>query len=142
MGNDIIINQNNPKLIKLLRASTVAYTKAKLWGIKISYSLIFIAIAYPIFYVFIENDSIKLALLSFSFFLTILVQLIANKLKGNTSKVAIFKEEFDTILFNLPWKSTIKKLDYTEVSELSLQYKGKEIKDWYSCASHLLFLVI
>jgi hypothetical protein len=134
MENEIIKNQNNIELIKLLRASTAAYTKAKTWEIKISYSLIFLALAYPIFYILIKDETIKLALFGFSFFLTILVQIITNKLKGNTSKGAIFKEEFDTALFDLPWKSTIKKPDHAEVSKLSLQYKGKEIKDWYSCS--------
>lgn len=133
MQNEIIKSQNNPELLKLLRASTVAYKKAKTWEMKISYSLIFLSVAYPISYVFIKDDSLKLTLFGFSFFLTVLIQIITGKVKGNTSKGAIFKEEFDTKLFNLPWKSTLKMPDHTEVSKLSLKYKGKEIKDWYSC---------
>lgn len=132
MQNEITKTQNNPELIKLLRASTVAYTKAKEWEMKFSYSIVFLAVAYPISYVLINDETVKLSLFGFSFFLTVLLQLITGKLKGNTSKGAIFKEEFDTILFRLPWKSTIKKPDHSEVSELSLQYKGREIKDWYS----------
>ena len=133
MENQIIKSQNNTELIKLLRASSVAYTKAKAWEIKFSYSLIFLSVAYPISYIFIKDESLKLTLFGFSFFLTVLIQIITGKMKGNTSKGAIFKEEFDTKLFNLPWKSTLKMPDHTEVSKLSLQYKGKEIKDWYSC---------
>jgi hypothetical protein len=32
----------------------------------------------------------------------------------------------------LPWKSTLKKPDNDETLRLALQYKGREIKDWYS----------
>jgi len=129
----IVENQNNPELIKLLRASAVAYTKAKYWEIRISFSLIILSLAYPISYVLIIDESLKLALFGCSFFLTIIVQIITGKLKGNTSKGAIFKEEFDTILFILPWKSTLNRPDHSEVSKLSIEYKGKIIKDWYSC---------
>lgn len=133
MQNEITKSQNNPELLKLLRASTVAYTKAKAWEIQFSYSIAFLAMAYPISYILIKDETVKLTLFGCSFFLTILLQLVTGKLKGNTSKGAIFKEEFDTILFGLPWKSTIKKPDHSEVSKLSLQFKGSEIKDWYSC---------
>jgi hypothetical protein len=132
MLNEIIKNQNEPELIKLLRASTVAYTKAKAWEIKFSYTLFILALAYPISFVLIKDDSIKIILFACSFFLTILVQIVYSKLKGNTSKGAIFKEEFDTTIFKLPWKSTIKKPDQSEVSKFSMEYKGQEIKDWYS----------
>jgi hypothetical protein len=132
MASLILSNQNDPENIKLLCASNVAYTKAKSWEMKFGYSLIFLALAFPIIYVFIKDESIKLALFGFSFFLTVLIQIITGKIKGNTSKGAIFKEEFDTKIFNLLWKSTIKMPDHREVSKLSLQYKGKEIKDWYS----------
>jgi len=133
MGNEIIKNQNNPELIKLLLASTVAYTKAKVWETKISYFLIILSVAYPVSFVLIKDESIKLSLFGCSLFLTIFIQIITSKLKGNTSKGAIFKEEFDTTLFDLPWKSTLIRPDHREVANLSLQYKGKEIKDWYSC---------
>jgi len=102
MAHEITKSQNNFELIKLLRASNVAYTKAKSWEMKFGYSLIFLALTYPIIYVFLMDESIKLALFGFSFFLTVLIQLITGKIKGNTSKGAIFKEEFDTKVFNLP----------------------------------------
>ncbi len=130
--NPIIEKQNNSELIKLLRASTVAYTKAKGGEIKITYFLLFLAFAYPICYLLIKDDTIKLVLFGCSFLLTILIQIFSSSLKGNTSKGAIFKEEFDTIIFNLPWKSTLKKPDRREVLHFSQLYKGAEIKDWYS----------
>jgi hypothetical protein len=73
-----------------------------------------------------------LALFGCSFGLTVLIQIFSITFKGNTSKGAIFKEEFDTIVFDLRWKSTFKKLDRREVLHFSQQYKGEEIKDWYS----------
>lgn len=128
----ILNNQNSPELINLLKASTVAYTNAKKGESKISCFLIFLAIAYPVSYIYLKDESIKLTLFGCSFLLTVLVQIFTDTFKGNTSKGAIFKEEFDTIVFTLPWKSTLKKLDRREVLHLSRKYNGKEIKDWYS----------
>jgi ABC-type multidrug transport system fused ATPase/permease subunit len=128
----LVENQNNPELVKLLKASTVAYSNAKSGEIKITYFLLFLAVAYPICYLFIKDDNIKLVLFGCSFLLTILIQIFSSSFKGNTSKGAIFKEEFDTIIFNLPWKSTLKKPDRREVLHFSQLYKGAEIKDWYS----------
>lgn len=59
MQNEILKKQNDSDLIKLLRASTVAYTKAKSGEIKVTSFLIFLAFAYPITYVLIEDENIK-----------------------------------------------------------------------------------
>jgi hypothetical protein len=132
MNDFFLSRQNDVENIKLLRASTVAYTNAKNGEIKITYFLLFLAAAYPIGYLFIKDENMKLILFGCSFLLTVLVQIFTGKFKGNTSKGAIFKEEFDTIIFNLPWKSTLKKPDRSEVLHFSQLYKGAEIKDWYS----------
>lgn len=130
--NPILSKQNSPELIKLLKASSAAYTKAKSGEIIITYFLLFLAIAYPICYFWIIDEKIKLIIFGCSFMLTILNQIYVNSFKGNTSKGAIFKEEFDTIIFNLPWKSTLKKPDRSEILHFSQLYKGPDIKDWYS----------
>jgi len=132
MTNYSFLHQNDPENIKLLRASSVAYSKAKSGEIKITYFLLFLSIAYPICYLFIKNDDAKLILFGCSFLLSILIQIFSESTKGNTSKGAIFKEEFDVIVFNLPWKSTLKKTDRREVLHFSQKYKGEVIKDWYS----------
>jgi len=132
MTSKIFSNQNDPENIKLLRASSVAYSKAKGGEIKITYFLLFLAVAYPICYLFINDENFKLILFGCSFLLTILIQFFTSNFKGNTSKGAIFKEEFDTKVFNLPWKSTLKKSDRREVLHYSRFFKGEEIKDWYS----------
>lgn len=131
--NEITSNQNEPELKKLLRASSVAYSKAKRGENNITYFLIFLAFAYPIAYTLILDETFKIILFGCSFLLAILVEIFFDSFKGNTSLGAIFKEEFDTKLFDLPWKSTIKKPDYSIVSKYSIQYKGKDIADWYSC---------
>ena len=56
--NDITKKQNDNNAIKLLKASIVAYTKAKYWEIRITYFLIFLAFAYPVYYVFVKKPYI------------------------------------------------------------------------------------
>ncbi len=120
------------QLIKLLKASSVSYKKAKYWEIRITYFFVILAFAYPITYVIVQNEKIRLLLLICSFILAILSQLFFNRFKGNTTEGALFKEEFDVILFGIRWKSTLNKVNHKDVSRLSNQYKGKEIQDWYS----------
>ena len=128
----ILTHQNDPELIRHLQASTVAYTRAKSWEIAITYFLIALAILYPVTYVITKNNDVRIALLICSFALTIIVQIFMDTFKGNTSKGALFKEEFDVALFGLPWKSTLKKPNGSEIGELASDYKGREIRDWYS----------
>jgi hypothetical protein len=132
MASNFLLTQNDPENIKLLRASSVAYKKAKRGENNISYFLMFLAIGFPICYFFLKDDNLKYFLFGGSFLLTILFQIFTSNFQGNTSKGAIFKEEFDAKVFNLPWKSTIIKIDRQEVLMFSNLYKGEEIKDWYS----------
>jgi hypothetical protein len=132
MPESILSKQNAEENVKLLRASTVAYSKAKNGEMKVTYFLLFLSIAYPIAYLLFKSEVLKICLFGCSFGLTILIQIFSIRFKGNTAKGAIFKEEFDTIVFNLPWKSTLKEPDRREVLHLSQQYKCNEIKDWYS----------
>ncbi len=60
MMNQTINKQNDYELIKLLKASTVAYSKAKSGEIKVTYFLIFLVFAYPVSYILIGNENIKL----------------------------------------------------------------------------------
>ncbi len=135
MLNEIITRQNSEEALKLLKASVVAYSKAKFWEIRITYFLICLAFAYPIYYVFSHNADIKLFLFGCSFLLTVIIQLFYNAFKGNTFKGALLKEKFDVLVLGLPKKSTTKEIDYSEISKLALEYKGGKISNWYS--SHL-----
>jgi hypothetical protein len=130
--NETIRHQNDAEPLKLLKSSIVAYTKAKYWEIKITLFLSFLAIAYPIYYVFSKNENIKLTLFGCSFLLTILVQLFFTFFKGNTYKGALLKEKFDVLVLGLPKKTTTKDIDHAEISKLSLDYKGPQINNWYS----------
>lgn len=131
MENNILSKQNTEENLKLLRASAVAYTKAKAGENKITFILIFLALAYPVSFLLLKSEEIKQILFGCSFVLTVLIQIFSGWFKGNTSKGAILKEAFDTNVFELPWKSTLRMPDHREVLYLSKQYKGREIKDWY-----------
>lgn len=128
----ILNGQNEPQRIKLLEASTVAYTRAKAWEVFITYFLLFLAIAYPLTYIFLKNDQVKFTLFGCSFLLTVAIQIFMDHFKGNTSKGAIYKEEFDVDLFKLPWKSTLSKPNIRDVEKLAAAYSGNPIKDWYA----------
>jgi len=130
--NPILNNQNDPGHISLLKASSIAYTKAKRWEVFNTYFHIFLALAYPISFVIIQQDNVKIGLFGCSFLLALLMLLIAASLKGNTARGAIIKEEFDIKLFGLRWKSTLKRPVSDDIIKLSMQYRGKEIINWYS----------
>ncbi len=130
--NSLLQNQNEPELIKMLKASAVSYKKAKYWEIRITYFFITLAFAYPVVFVIIHNETVRLSLLLCSFILAILAQIFYNTFRGNTSEGALFKEEFDVILFGRRWKSTLKQVNHKEISRLSIQYEGAELRDWYS----------
>ncbi len=132
MVHPILEHQNDSHHIRLLKASTIAYTRAKSWEIIITYILIILAFAYPVTYIITKNETFKLALFICSFVLTVVVQLFMEVFKGNTSKGAIYKEEFDVSLFNLPWKTTLSRPNAEDIHALADLYKGNVIRDWYS----------
>jgi len=129
--NDILKNQNHPDLIKLLKASSVTYKTAKSGETLVLYFIIILALLYPPIFVY-SNEYFQLILFGCSFFIVLFIEGTYGYLKGNTSKGALFKEEFDTALFGLPWKSTIRRDEKLESSIYSLKYKGPKISNWYS----------
>lgn len=131
MTHEILLNQNNPDFINLLKASSVAYKNAKSKEFVFTYTLMFLAIAYPVVYIFIETESVKEILFAVSFLVSVSTWFLTDYFKGNTSRGAILKEEFDVRLFKIPWPFLLKKTDRVEIMELAGQYKGKDIQDWY-----------
>jgi len=132
MPHEILSKQNDDQHILLLRASASAYKNAKKGEIFITVFILFLAVAYPISYVFLKDETAKLILFGCSFSITIIIQILSGILRDNTSKGAIFKEVFDTSVFGLQWKSTLKKPDTSDVIRYSKKYRGGEIRDWYS----------
>jgi len=123
--------QNSPELIRLLKASTVAYKNAKSREFAVTYILLFLAIAYPITYIFLKDNSVKESLFAVSFFVTVTTWVLTDYFKGNTTKGALLKEQFDVLLFGLPWKFMLPKPDMADVVSLEKEYTGNEIQDWY-----------
>jgi hypothetical protein len=128
----ILTNQNEADALQLLRASTVAYTKAKILENSVFVVLTILALAYPFVLVFNGSDTLKLYLYGWSFLVALLTVFFDDAIKGRTVRGAIFKEEFDTRVLGLPWKSTIPRADMAEVSALAAEYDGPPIRDWYS----------
>jgi hypothetical protein len=131
--------QNKDENIRLLEASSVAYKEAKKWEIVITVTILVLAIGYSASFLFFKgsvlfltNIDFKLCLSIVSFILTILIQVFSGKLKGDTAKGAILKEQFDISVFNLPYKSTIKEIESREIIRLFNEYNGDKIKNWYS----------
>src|SRR5690606_1759536 len=97
--------------IRLLKASTVAYKEAKKWEIAITITILILAIGYSASFLFFKGDVLfltnidfKLCLSIVSFILTILIQIFSSKLKGDTAKGAVLKEQFDVSVFRLTQK--------------------------------------
>jgi hypothetical protein len=88
-------------------------------------------LAYPVCFLFF-NQQFKLLLFGCSFFITVVIQIFTDTFYGNTAKGALFKEVFDIALFNLPWKTTLRKPDQAEIQAYSKKYRGGDLKNWYS----------
>lgn len=125
------INQNREELLRLLKASSVAYQKSRTKEFMIGYVLFFLAIAYPICYMVFEDPKLELYLFGASFFVTIIAWSMSDYFRGNTEKGALLKEKFDTTLYNLPWKFTLDQPDEVDIISLEKEYEGEDPVDWY-----------
>ncbi len=129
--NQVLAQQNDKELIKLLKASKVAYANSKRIENITTLFLLMLALVYPVYFVYSSNEDVKLVLFGCTFLIAFLVQVFSGHLKGNTHRGALFKEEFDVALFNLPWKSTLKRPDKAELIHYSKKYRGAPLKNWY-----------
>jgi len=73
MNKTTFANQNSPENIQLLKASSVAYTKAKNKELIVSMIVLFLAIAYPACTLYLKDKNLEMSLFGISFFLTILI---------------------------------------------------------------------
>lgn len=129
--NNIASLQNSPQLITLLKASSVAYKKAKSIEFTITWSLAVIVVGYPLAYIIFDSEELKLWLFRSAFIITVATWFLASYLKMYTKKGAVLKEEFDTKLFDLPWRFMLKKIDPIEINKLAGQYRAAEPENWY-----------
>jgi len=128
----ILAHQNDTGQINLLKASSVAYKKAKSKEFLFTYALCFLAIGYPAVYIFIKNEDLKHLLFALSLLITIGSWVTADYFKGNTTKGALLKEQFDIALFKIPWRFVLRNPEPDDVVlELAGEYKDVPIKDWY-----------
>lgn len=127
----VLIHQNDTEALQLLKASSVAYKKAKSKEFLFTYALCLLALAYPAVYIFIKNEDLKHSLFALSLLITIGTWVTADYFKGNTTKGALLKEQFDILLFKLPWRFTLRKPEQDDMIELAKQYNDVPIQDWY-----------
>lgn len=127
----LLQKQNETEFVNLLKASAYAYRKAKTKEYMITAFLILLAIGYPFAYIITRSETFKLWLFGGSFVITLLTWFLADYFKGNTTKGALLKEEFDTKLFGLPWRFLLQKVNPVEVLELAGKYKKGNIENWY-----------
>jgi hypothetical protein len=137
MGNgklteSITERQNEEKMLRLLHASAVAYGRAKLGENLVTLVLLMLSVAYPVCYIFIPSEDVKMALFGCSFLLTVIILVFGDRFKGNTTLGALFKEEFDIELFRMGWKSTLKRPERADVLHYARRYRGNGMRDWYS----------
>lgn len=90
-----------------------------------------LAIGYPIAYLVIRSENAKHILFGVAFLITVASWILTDIFKGDASKGALFKEEFDVTLFRLPWKFLLSKPDIVDIISFSKRFKG-DIKNWYS----------
>ncbi len=85
LTENIAERQNEEKMLRLLHASAVAYGRAKLGENLVTLVLLMLSVAYPVCYIFILSDDVKMALFACSFLLTIIVMVYGDRFKGNTT---------------------------------------------------------
>lgn len=132
MLHSILTSQNSAENIILLKASAVAYKEAKTKEFLITYTLLFLALAYPVAYIFKLTD-FKNILFYISFAATAVGWFLSDAFKGNTLKGALLKEEFDRKIFSMSWNFIMNKVEDLEREGLAKQFnvKNDSVENWY-----------
>lgn len=128
----ILDKQNEAYFIKLLKASSIVYSKAKRGEVTITTTMVLLSFIYPVIYLNELGENVKIFVFALSFLLSILVQLVKTQSNKLTQLGAVIKEEFDTSLFGLPWKRTISRPQLSEISHFAQLYTRNDITNWYS----------
>jgi len=131
--NNIVKEQNSLYSINLLKAQRVAYDKAKKTKtlekiiIILSLSAPFLILFYPEIN---KTGSIGLTTLLLVIF-SVLIKRLYNRYTIIGAKI---QEEFDTLLFKIPWNSVFvgDKVGQEKINDLSKNYFNMDLGNWYS----------
>lgn len=132
MAHKLLSRQNDDEHVLLLKASSAAYRNSKRGEIFITMFILFLSYAYPFTYIYLKDETAKMVLFGCSFLLNIAIQILTGVLKDNTSKGALFKEEFDVSLFSLKRKTTLKIPGRDDISKYAEKFRGSPPVNWYS----------
>lgn len=131
--NSILIDQNQPEMIRLLKAQSVAYDQAKTFQFVELWTQIF-SLVTPIIGIFaLPQTYERWAVLATAVFLIING---ATFLRGKkkTDIAANIQEQFDIALFKLQWQALSKgdKIPIDDIVKLAKDCKRTDLTDWYS----------
>jgi len=133
MGNSIVKDQNSTHCKILLQAQWVAYNKAKETKV-FEHLILFLTLCTPfvLLSTALLNKNIIIGLLVF---LLVLFSIIVEKMyAGYTTIAAKIQEEFDTLIFNLPWNKIFvgERINIEKIKQLSLEKNSVDTHNWYS----------
>jgi hypothetical protein len=132
MKNSILQEQDQPEMIRLLKAQRVAYSKIKVLQFSFEVAAVVAAIALPICILFFPTAKTQIgyvcAAISISAFFA------ENYFKRRTKEAASIQEKFDRTLFRLADNTFKKPIEVSNerVIELSMKYGKDDMKGWYS----------
>jgi len=131
----IYIKQNSPKNIKLLTAQRHLYQQAKTLQRWRTIGTVGLAAIAP-FVMFVFPQSKTIMGMAGGLWLLISKLIFEDIEAGKIKTAAIIQEQFDTILFDLPWNSAISgnKVEPEIISSAARTIKGEkaELENWYS----------
>lgn len=127
----ILEKQNSNSQLVLIKAASVAYTRAKLFEVVFLRLMFFLAMGALIVYLIFPTTKSKLILGCCAFVFSIFIQLLFVFIHGNVNRGAMFKEKFDVLLFGLPWKATLSHPDVAEAERYANSYHGRPLSNWY-----------
>jgi hypothetical protein len=126
---ELNFKQNERHFQRLLKASIVAYSKAKSKEYFLVWVVIVLAFAYPWMYYYRHEQVIILFIISFSF--NIVGIFLSIVYKAETKEGAFFKEQFDREIFGFETPSLGHYLE-DKIANYELNYKGAGTQNWYS----------
>jgi hypothetical protein len=132
---DINVAQNSPSSIRLLAAQRQLYSEAKyVYRFRMVVSLVLACAAPPLFLLWPE---LKTVLGFVGIVWACISKLVLEGMEtGRIKQAATIQEEFDTMVFRLPWNSVLtgEKVTAEIIAAASRRFKGNHelLKNWYT----------